>query len=115
MAMAKVRFVLQGFDDRGKAFMVHDTSTLPSTSIRLILSITATRNLFIFSQEVNQMYLQRKLKLTPKICIRVKKRDLKTFGPKEDNLLELDYSLYGIYHAGDFWSVTFDEHPINDP
>lgn len=112
--MAKVRFVAQGFDDRDKPFMVHDTSTLRSTSIRLIRSTAAIRNLRILSHNVTQAYLQSNHKLTRKIHIRFKKQHLKTFGLNEDDLLELNKPLYGLCDAGDYWGVTIDEHLIND-
>lgn len=112
--MAKARFAAQGFDDRDKPFMVHDISTLSSSSVRLILSTASFYHFRIFPHDVTQACLQSKHKLTRKIYIKVRKRDLETFGLQENELLELNKPLYGLCDAGNYWSVTIEERIIND-
>lgn len=56
--MVKVRFVAKGLDDRHKPFMVHDTSTLRSSSIQLIISNELIYNFRIFFHDFTQAYLQ---------------------------------------------------------
>lgn len=98
--MAKVKFVVQGFDDRDKPFIVQNRSALRPVSARLIPSATATRRLCIFFHDVTQAYLQSKHKLTWKICIRVKEKDRETFGLKENDLLVLNKPLYELCNTG---------------
>lgn len=112
--MAKARYVAQGYGDKDKGKIVHDTSTIRPSSIRIILSIAAILLLTLFSHDVTQTYLQSKDKLTRRVYIRVKKKDLETFGINEDELLELVKPLYGLCGAGDYWGITIEEHTIND-
>lgn len=46
--MAKARYVAQGFGDKEKRKMVHDTSTIRPSSIRIILSLAAILLLTFF-------------------------------------------------------------------
>lgn len=73
---AKVRFIAQGFLDRDKSYVVHDTSTLRAASIRIILSVAAIERFRIFLHDVTQAYLQSKYELSRKIYIRPKREDL---------------------------------------
>lgn len=56
----KVRFFAQGYDDRDKPFLVHDTSTLRFSSIRIVLSSASWNNFDLLSFNVTQTYLQSK-------------------------------------------------------
>lgn len=98
----KVRFVAQGLGDSDKPFMVHDTSTLWSTLIRMILSTASIRFPQIFFYDVTQAYLQSKHKINCKIYIRIRKQDVWTFGLGVDDLPELNEPLYGLCDAGDY-------------
>lgn len=110
---AKVRLVAQGFNDKNMAYMVHDTNTLQTASIRLVLSTEAAKQFRLFSNDVTQAYLQSKHSLTRMIYINVKNNDLKTFGIGVDQLLELNKPLYGLCDAGDYWGATIERHITN--
>lgn len=112
--MAKVRYIAQGYNDPDKPFIVHDTSTLRASSIRWILSAASIHKFRIFSHDVTQAYLQSKDKLTRKIFIKPKKKDLDTFQISPDYLLELIRPLYGVCDAGDYWGETIESHVVND-
>lgn len=111
---AKVRYVAQGFRDRDKPYMVHDTSTLRISSIRLILSIAAVMQFRCFSHDVTQAYLQSKSHLTREVYIRPKERDKEILGVKDGELFKLIRPLYGLCDAGDYWGETMTSHLIND-
>lgn len=111
---AKARYIAQGHKDKDKPYMVHDTSTLRASSVRVILSVAAVKGFRIFSHDVNQAYVQSKDKLTRKIFVLPKKRDLEMLGVSEDELLELLMPLYGICDAGDYWGVTVEYHVEDD-
>lgn len=56
---AKIRFVYQGCEDRDNPHIVHDTYTLHTGTIRLVLSIVACFNFKLFSHDVTHPHLQR--------------------------------------------------------
>lgn len=62
--MGDVRFVAQQFDDKDNPFMFHNTSTVQSTLIRLMLSTAAIHRFLVFFRDVTQTYLQSRHKLT---------------------------------------------------
>lgn len=66
---AKERYVAQGFDDKEKPYIVHDTSTLRASSIRAILSVAGVSGFRIYSHDVTQAYLQSKYKMTRDVYI----------------------------------------------
>lgn len=111
---AKARYVAQGFGDKDKPYIVHDTATLRASSVRIVLSTAATHDFKLFSHDVNQAYLQSKYKLTREVYIRPKKEDLHLFDLNDGQVLKLKMPLYGVCDAGDYWGVTMDEHLIND-
>lgn len=49
---AKVRFVAQGYTDRDKIFIIHDTTTLRASSFCLILSAVSSIGSRLFSHDV---------------------------------------------------------------
>lgn len=111
---AKGRFNAQGFSDKDKSIVIHDTATLRAASIRLILSAASFHRFRLFSHDVTQAYLQSKYLLTRKIFIRIKDADLETFGLEKGQALYLKKPLYGICDAGNYRGITIEEHLIND-
>lgn len=111
---AKVRYVAQGYNDRDRPFLVHDATSIRVSSIRILQSAAKVLGFRIFSHDVTQAYLQSRSNLSRKIYIRPKSKDLKTFGLREGELLELNRPLYGLCDAGDYWGNTMEQHLIND-
>lgn len=61
---AEARFVAHGYCDQVKNEIIHDSSTIRPSSIRIILSTAANLSFNLFSHDVMQAYLQSKDKLT---------------------------------------------------
>lgn len=112
--VAKARYVAQGHNDPDKEFIVHDTIILRISSIRIILSCACLLLLRLFSHDVTQAYSQSKDKLTRKIYVKPKLKDLEIFGISDDELFELIFPLYGLCDAGDYWGLTIEDHLTND-
>lgn len=110
----KARYIAQGHRDKDKPYMVHDTATLRSSSVRLLLSIAAVKGFRVFSHDVNQAYVQSKDKLTRQVFIMPRKEDRDLLGITDDEILELILPLYGICDAGDYWGVTVEYHVQDD-
>lgn len=77
--MAKVRYVAKGYSNRYKPYLVHDTSTLRISSIRIAVSISSVMRFRLFSHDVTQAYLQIKSNLSRNAFIRPKKDERKIF------------------------------------
>lgn len=103
---AKVRFIAQGFHEKEKPYIIHDTAILRTSSICLMLSSVAQLDFCIFSHNVTQAYLQSKQNLTRNINIWVKRADREIFGISEEQFLHLNKPLYGLCDAGDNCSLT---------
>lgn len=113
-ATPKARYVGQGHKNREKEFLVHSTTNLRQRSIRVIVSFAAVRGYRIFSHDVKQAYLQSDEKLTRKIYVAPKKKDLQFSRISAEQVLDLQKLLYGNGDAGDYWGVTYDNHVRSD-
>lgn len=111
---AKARYVAQGHRDKEKPFIVHNTTTLRQSSVKIILSTCAVRNFRVFSHDVTQAYLQSDEELGREVYLRPRKHDLSFFGISEGQVLRLVRALYGITDAGDYWNSTMDNHIKTD-
>lgn len=106
----KARFVVQGHKDKLKGNLVHHSTNLKQSSIRLLLCLAAMFNFDIWSQDVSQAYLQSAENLTREIF--VNPPDELRLG--KDKLLKLLKPLYGLTDSGDYWFSTFTSHVAND-
>lgn len=106
----KARFVVQGHKDREKDFLVHISSNLKQSSIRLVLSLAAIFGFNIWSQDITQAYIQSSEKLMRHIYIKPSK-ELRL---SKDYLLKLLKPLYGLSDSGDSWYSTFTSHLKDD-
>lgn len=104
----KARFVLGGHRDRMKSSMVHTASTMTQTSVRLLLALAAAFNLDVWTEDVQQAFLQSASNLQPRIFI---KPDMLQLGHNE--FLQLLLPLYGITEAGDYWGETLSDHCLS--
>lgn len=76
---AKVLYVARGYNHHDKPTVVDDVIARLFSLTRVVLSIAADLALQIFPQNVNQTYLQITIKLSWKICIHAKKKNIATF------------------------------------
>lgn len=88
-----MRYIVQGFGDRDKPFMVHDANSLCASCIRLILSISACLRFRVFSHGVTQAYLRSKYKMTRDVFIKPKERDRELLDLNFGDMLKLKMPL----------------------
>jgi hypothetical protein len=98
----KARFVLGGHRDRDKKKLVHSSTTLKQSSIRLILATASIMSFYVISADVIQPYLQSASELKRKVFGKPNCVDLK---PVE--LLLIMKPLYGLADSGHYWAQTF--------
>lgn len=106
----KARYIVQGHKDREKYKLVHTSTNLRQSSIRLITALTSVYDFEVWMQHVTQAYLQSADKLLRDIYIRPP-TDLCLL---EILLLKLQKPLYGLGESGDYWEVTMTRHLKND-
>lgn len=106
----KARFIAQGHMDRDKRSIVHNSTTLQQTSIRVILAIAAIFGFRIWSTDITQAYIQSATELMRDIYI----RPTKEFELAPNQLLKLLRPLYGLTESGEYWNYTFSEHMRKD-
>jgi Reverse transcriptase (RNA-dependent DNA polymerase) len=95
----KARFVLGGHQDREKRSIVHNSTAIKQSSVRLLLALTATLGFNVWTIDVNQAYLQAAVGLQRKIFT---KPDVLNLG--EDEILQVIKPLYGLSDSGDYWA-----------
>ena len=111
---AKARYVAQGFKDLEKPFLVHNTTALRQSSIKLILSVASLLNFRVFTHDITQAYLQSDSPLTREVYLEPTEKDRKLFNLMDNEVLRLLLPLYGMSDAGDYWLVTVDKHAKHD-
>jgi Reverse transcriptase (RNA-dependent DNA polymerase) len=101
----KARFVLGGHRDRDKNKLVHSSTTLKQSFVRLLLATAALMGFDVISADVIQAYLQSACDLTRKVFVKPSCIDLDS-----DELLQIMKPLYGLADSGDYWAQTFVRH-----
>ena len=56
--LLKARFILGGHRDRENPFLIHNSTTLPHHSVRILVALAAIFGFNLWSSDVNQAYLQ---------------------------------------------------------
>jgi Reverse transcriptase (RNA-dependent DNA polymerase) len=106
----KARYVARGFNDIGKAHLIHDSPISKAESTRMIVSLAAIFGFRISSSDVTQAYIQSTHNLTRDIFINPE-------GAIElpaDHVMKLLKQLYGLCDAGDHWSRIYHKHLMED-
>jgi Reverse transcriptase (RNA-dependent DNA polymerase) len=98
----KARYVIQGFRDKDKTRLVHQSLTARQQSTKLLVAIAAVFGFRIFLQSADK--LMRDVYLSPS----------KEFELGADEVLKLLKPLYGLCDSGDYWSKTLGDHLRND-
>ena len=106
----KARFVAQGHRDKEKSMLVHNTTTVRQSSIRILLSLAACFGFQIWTIDVNNAYLQSASKLMRDVYLKPGKE----FEIPCGHLLKLLRPLYGLADSGDYWNETFAHHIKSD-
>ena len=106
----KARFIVQGYRDKLKTSLVHDTSTARQYSIRILTGLAAIFGFRLFSTDVTQAHLQSAENLMRDVFITPKGE----FELSKDQLLKLLKPLYGLADSGDYWDKTFSRHLTDD-
>ena len=105
----KARYVVQGYRDRMKTSLVHDTSTAKQSSVKILVGISAIYGFRIFSIDVTQAYLQSSENLKREIYVKPSRE----FKLHDGELLKLRKPLYGLPDSGDYWGRTISDHLTN--
>eukprot|EP00170_Pyropia_yezoensis_P002201 contig_9242_g2205 len=110
----KSRYVVQGNRDKAKPFVVHNLSTQRQRSTKIIVSTSAVLGFRIFSDDINQSYLQSKDKLSRSVYLYSRQEDRAILGVADDKVLRALKPLYGLCDAGDYWNATITAHVKDD-
>jgi hypothetical protein len=106
----KARHVAQGHKDRDTNVLVHNSTTVRQISTRLIVSLAATLDFRIWSQDVKQAYLQSSEKLMRKVYLKPSTE----FGLPQNALLGLHKPRYGLADSGAYWHNPMSRHLKED-
>ena len=93
-------YVIGGHLDRIKDMKVHDSTTLQSQSIRLLLDLAAAYRFNVWTSEVRQAYLQSAEPLCREIF---SLSPVPEFELSPDQCLKLLEPLYDLCDSGDIW------------
>ena len=106
----KARYVVQGYRDKMKTSLVHDSATSRQISTRILVGLAAIFGFRLFSTDVTQAYLQSSSDLMREVYIKPGKE----FNLRPNEILKLLRPLYGLADSGDYWGATFSKHITED-
>lgn len=105
----KARFVLGGHLDKEKHIQVHNSTTLKSSSVRIILALATILGFDVSNSDVKQSYVQSASQLLRKVFIKPKELDLAV-----NEFIQILLPLYGLIESGDYWCETFGKFHLHD-
>ena len=108
------RLVFQGHKAGEKEMIVNNVSSLNRRSVRLLASMAATVDWYIWSQDVKQAYTQSVYKMMSTIFPRPVKELRDAMKLPAGAFLELILPLNVVKEDGDYWDITFMDHQIDD-
>jgi Reverse transcriptase (RNA-dependent DNA polymerase) len=111
--VVKARYVVQGHRDRGKAFLVHNSTNMRQASTKIILCIAAIFGFRVWTHDVTQAYTKYSENLMRDVFIDPKKNS-DEFKLNCDQVLKLLRLLYSLTDAGDYWNATMSRHMRDD-
>ncbi len=106
----KARYVMHGHKDREKDLLVHDSTTVCQSSIRMLVSIATMFGFRLWSQDITQAYIQSASPLLRDVYL----KPTKELEIPADSVLKLLKPLYGLADSGDYWHSTFQKHIKQD-
>ena len=106
----KARFIVQGYKDKLKTSLVHNSPTSRQYSTRILVGLAAIFGFRLFSTDVTQAYLQSAEKLMRDVYVKPNGE----FELAPNQLLKLLKPLYGLADSGDYWGQTFSQHLADD-
>jgi hypothetical protein len=99
----KARFIIGGHRDREKPELVHVSTTVKHSSIRMLMAVASIFGLDVWSSDVHQTYLQAATPLLRDLYVKPPQESIHL---RQNELLKLLKPLYGLSDAGDYWSQT---------
>lgn len=102
----KVRNAAKEYEDVEKHYMVHDTSCLHLSSIRLILCGAEIYGVGLSSNHMTNAHLQIEDILTRRIIIQPEKEYMQVLSLFRSELLELSKPIYALCDTRDFHAAT---------
>lgn len=102
----KAYYFVQGFRDKLKTSLVHDSATAKRSSTKILVGLAAAFGFRLFITDVCQAYLQS----TDELLCDVYIEPGKDFEPGSQHICKLLRALYGLSDSGDYWGHTFSRH-----
>ncbi len=102
----KARYVSHVHRDAEKHNLVHDSTNVRQSSVRLLIALAAIMGFDVWTEYISQAYLQSASKLLQEVYLRPNKHLQAPVG----YILKLLRPLYGLADSGDYWDATFAEH-----
>ena len=102
----KVRFVAHRHRDAEKHNLVHDSTNVRQSSVRIVIALAAIMGFEVWTEYISQAYFQSAGKLLREVYLRPNKHLQAPVG----SILKLLQPLYGLADSGEYWCATFAEH-----